>query len=334
MKSNYAAWHIKPEEFSETMSDIEKLRFFARYAILAPSGHNTQPWAFSATKDSLILTIDEGRKLPHSGVQANEPYVSIGACIESLVSAAKGYGYLVDLNYDLTGTFAAKFSLGSRIKPESAIPAAITQRVSNRNHYSKTNLSAKVISELADNSLKDVSLTVLSAHEDLEFIADQTDLATHRTFGDKEFRAELSKWVRNNKTKKHDGMPGFVQGIPTPPSMIGRHIVKHINVSKDQSKKDSQRILNSANLIIVSAKNQKKQSLINAGRAYSRICILASEKSIASSGIGTAAIDPTSQAEIIKKFKIDGHPIAILRLGVSKSGARHSPRWPLEKVSK
>src|SRR5690606_3392640 len=42
----FAPWAIDPSEFPEGGSVGEQLAFLLRYAVLAPSTHNTQPWRF------------------------------------------------------------------------------------------------------------------------------------------------------------------------------------------------------------------------------------------------------------------------------------------------
>lgn len=46
---NYSAWTIDPADFPHARSDGEKLAFFVRYAILAPSGHTDHLWVDSAS---------------------------------------------------------------------------------------------------------------------------------------------------------------------------------------------------------------------------------------------------------------------------------------------
>ena len=329
---NYSAWQINENDFSHAASEIDKLNFFARYAILAPSGHNTQPWEFQDSGDKLVLSANMTRVLPYSGVQANEPYVSLGACIETLVLAGSGLGYQVNVHFTLKRNSIAQFSLGKKIKPDPSLLPAILDRVSNRYLYDTENLPDSTLKAVTTNNFSDISVKVLSAEDEIGYVARETDLATHRIFGDKHFRLELSKWVRNNRTKQYDGMPGFVQEIPTPPSMLAKHIIKRINVSKDQSKKDTKRIIASANLIFVNIKNESLQALIDGGRIYARICVLAQQQQLATSGLGTAIIDPQSRTEIIKRFKLDGKPIAIIRIGKAAKQARHTPRWTLPHV--
>ena len=128
-------------------------------------------------------------------------------------------------------------------------------------------------------------------------------------------------------------MPGYVQDISTPPSMIAKHVMKRVDVSKGQAKKDAKRIIHTPNLVIVTVKNSSKEALLNAGRTYAQVCVLAQQHDIASSGSGAAIIDPIARKEVVSRFKLPGKPIAIIRLGKASKPAKHTPRWPLAKVS-
>lgn len=331
-KKNYSAWHINAQTFSDVWPDSKKLEFFARYAILAPSGHNTQPWHFNLSQQSLTLKNNPGRHLPYSGTKAAEPYISLGTCLETLRLAAKGFGYRIRINYVLHNNVIAVVTLAGKEIADPTLPLSIVHRSSNRNYYETENLPPEMLNGFTQTDLKNATTYLVSDREDIVFIANQTKLATIAIMSDSKFRLELSKWVRNNLTKQHDGMPGFVQGIPTPPSMIARHIIKRLNISKDQAKKDSNRVINSANLVIIMIKGQNEESFVDAGRVYAQICILAQNKGVASSGIGAAVINPETKQAIKTYFKLEYEPVAIIRLGKTSKQARHTPRWSLHQV--
>jgi hypothetical protein len=331
-KVNYAAWHVSPSEFSKDLPDIKKLQFFAKYAILAPSGHNTQPWRLSQADNTLLLKADYSRLLPYSGVLAKEPYVSLGSFLGVFELAAKGLGYKVAIKYELKDDLIATIRLAGQTAADPSLLEAITHRVSNRNFYKTDPVHDSYLTEITRSEFKNVSTLVISDRDDIAYIADLTTQATLTTFADKEFRAELSKWVRNNLTRQHDGMPGFVQGIPTPVSMFAKHAVKNLDISKDQAKKDSTRILHSGNLAVISIENPTEAALLDGGRVYAQICVLAQLHGFATTGAGAAIIDPETTQEMIKKFKLPGKPIAIIRLGTATKAAKHAPRWPLSKL--
>jgi hypothetical protein len=333
LRENYSAWHITAEEFSENWTNAEKLSFFAKYAILAPSGHNTQPWRFAYSGQTLLLKADYNRQLPYSGIQANEPYVSLGACLGTLELAARGFGYKVEIEYILSERVAASVTLSKKIPADSSLLDAIAHRVSNRSYYETNSLPETLINSFTKSEFKNASTYLISRKDDIAYIADLTTQATHATMGDKAFRAELSKWVRNNATRQYDGMPGFVQGIPTPISMFAKHIIKRVDVSKDQAKKDSGRVIHSGNLVIITTHNSSKEALLDGGRLYAQICVLAQQKNVATTGVGAAIIDPATRKKIVTRFKLPGKPIAIIRLGKTNKHARHTPRWPLTRVT-
>lgn len=333
VKINYAAWHINPKDFSENFSDLRKLQFFARYAVLAPSGHNTQPWHFSSQGQTLLLKANTGRHLPHSGTAAAEPHISLGCCLETLCLAAEGFGYGLSVDYDVQEGVAAAITLDKRVTPDQSLLAAITKRTSNRNPYEPAPLANSVLAGLAHTSdLPKVSARPITDRDEIAFLADQTQHATHAIMTEQEFRTELSKWVRSNVSKQYDGMPGFAQGMPTPPSLIAKHIIKNVDISKSQAKKDAGRILQSPALLLITAEDPGTKEFLNAGRLYARICIRAQQAGLATSGVGAAAIDPSTRQAIQQHFKLTDRPIALIRLGVATKKARHTPRWPLQKV--
>ncbi len=242
---NYAAWEIDASEYSEDWDDMAKLRFFCRYAVLAPSSHNTQPWRFSHRDRALIVKHDHRRLLGYSGPMAAEPHVSLGSCLETLRLAAQGFGHRVAVDYDPSAGPVATAVLSGRVDAEASLPSAIVRRTSNRHRYKLEQLSTTLLDQVTSNDLQDAQPHVVTEASDIAFLADQTEVATRQIMSDPQFRAELSDWVRSNITKRFDGMPGFVQGMPTPPSLIARQIIKRVDISKGQAKKDAGRIVNS-----------------------------------------------------------------------------------------
>ncbi|HEY0867927.1 MAG TPA: nitroreductase family protein, partial [Fimbriimonas sp.] len=62
----------------------EKLRSLLRYAVYAPSTHNTQPWIFKLSEDAVEVYADRGRALTHLDPDRREMTMSIGAAIDHL----------------------------------------------------------------------------------------------------------------------------------------------------------------------------------------------------------------------------------------------------------
>ncbi len=54
-------WKIDKESFPKRSKMEEKIKFLLKYAILAPSLYNTQPWQFKINKNKLTITLDPSR---------------------------------------------------------------------------------------------------------------------------------------------------------------------------------------------------------------------------------------------------------------------------------
>lgn len=333
VKQNYRPWYINPEDFSANWNALKKLQFFVKYAVLAPSGHNTQPWRFGHEGQTLRLEFDSSRHLAYSGSLAAEPHVSLGACLEVLRLAALGFGYELKIKYVMQAELIATIQLGAPTQADPSLLSAICHRASNRSFYKDEPLAKTAIDQLLTNELKEASLLAVTDKATIRYLAEETKIATEVIMSDPQFRAELSVWVRNNHTKQVDGMPGFVQGMPTPPSMIAKHVIKHLDISKGQAKKDSARVLNSPAVILVSAHQFSPQAFMEVGRLYARVCVLAQQAGLATNGVGAATIDPEAKLRIKNKLHLDYLPTALIRLGHATKPARHTPRRDPAKLT-
>lgn len=333
-RKNYSAWHIDATKFSDRWSPLHKLEFFARYAVLAPSGHNTQPWLFATDGESLVLHVNPERKLPFSGELAAEPYISIGACLEIFHLAATGFGYAVNTDYLMDGTSIVKLSLGKRTTPRPELLKAITHRVSNRSLYKSAPPSPDTLAAITKHRFGHASLHLVTDKEGIDYLAEKTLEATAEIMTEQAFRDELSKWVRNNVTRQHDGMPGFVQGMPTPPSLLAKHIVRRFDISKGQSKLDAKRVKATPIVALLCAKDDNPRSYLEVGRLYARISVQAAQIGVNTSGISAATVSQTTKKAIAKHLSLPSLPTALMRIGYATAPARHTPRWPLEFVRK
>ena len=91
------AWSIDPDAISRhTDPPREQLAFLVRYAVLAPSGHNTQPWRFVLSDTHVDVVADTSRALHMVDPHDREMTMSCAAAAETLLAALRAFG--------LTGT--------------------------------------------------------------------------------------------------------------------------------------------------------------------------------------------------------------------------------------
>lgn len=85
-------WNLRESDYPYSGTPDEQLRFLLGYAILAPSGHNSQPWRFRIEDGSILLFADPGRGLPVVDPEGRELAISCGAALEHLLIAVRHFG--------------------------------------------------------------------------------------------------------------------------------------------------------------------------------------------------------------------------------------------------
>jgi nitroreductase len=91
--SSSEAWELCASDFPSDGTSRERLAFLLRYALLAPSTHNTQPWGFTLGPDRILLFRDRSRWLQVADPTQRELHLSVGCAMENLLIAARAFGY-------------------------------------------------------------------------------------------------------------------------------------------------------------------------------------------------------------------------------------------------
>src|ERR1041385_7649236 len=93
MNAPLDAWNVSADDFPVDGTSEEKLWFLIRYAVLAPSTHNTQPWLFRIHGNVLELFADDSRALPVIDPDHRELIISCGAALFHLRVAIEYFGH-------------------------------------------------------------------------------------------------------------------------------------------------------------------------------------------------------------------------------------------------
>ena len=84
---------LERHEFPSRGHPIEKLAYLLRYAIKAPSSHNSQPWRFRLVDDSVELFADRSRALPVVDPDDRELLMSCGAALFTFRVAIRHHAF-------------------------------------------------------------------------------------------------------------------------------------------------------------------------------------------------------------------------------------------------
>lgn len=339
LKLTLDPWQVVETDFPLDGTTTEKLKFLLNYAILAPSGHNTQPWLFDIVDEKIELYADKSRALPIADPENRELTISCGAALFNLRLAIRHFGYrdVVELfpepqHPDLL----ASIRIGSKIivkTEEHLLFRAIPKRFTNRLPFTHRQLPESLISELHS--------VTCSQHTWLNVVPKriQPDVIELITEGDRLqmanplFRQELAKWIRSGNSSSHDGIPAYAQGINerldalTP---LMSFTVRSFDIGKSQSGKD-RRLAEQALLVVLNSRYDTPQDWLATGEALQHLLLTARVADVWASFFNQPIQNPELRSRLKALFPQNGYPQILLRLGYGKD-IKPTPRRPVEEV--
>lgn len=339
MKENYKAWDIKIDDFYKITDEKEKLKFLLNFAVLAPSSHNSQPWKFKFNSNSIEVFLDEKRKLIHADKNNRQAYISIGCAIENIKIAANYFGWetRIILPEDQLDDYLTIINLESKIsnivsQPDNLI-FSISKRVTNRNKYSKNLPPVDFISKIKAYSNNEIKVFVVTDKKKINQISDVVLNASVVSMESKDFRRELSQYVKNNLTNSSLGIPAFSMAIPTPVSFFVPTILKHLNMAK-LSRKGDEKLLkeNTPIMVVIATEKDNKKQWIQSGRIYENIALESTRNGVSTSIWGAPIETGNFYKDLQNILSTNFRPQIFFRVGYSNKSVHKSPRIHMYKV--
>jgi len=318
---------------------MQQLLEFVRHAIMAPSGHNTQPWKFSVKKDCIRIFPDFTRALPVVDPDNRELYISLGCALENLVIAAKHAGYDPEVTYfqasepDECLLVTLKHS---NVTEDNNLFQAISRRHTNRREYNKQRIPSADLKKIESVPTEEgVTSMVLTEPGAIKEIIELVREGNMIQMNDDAFMDEITSWIRfsDSEAELHlDGLTSRAMGRSPAPGWLGRMFMRIFVGAKSQSKTDEKNIQSSSALmVVISVKNDKK-SWIAVGRSFERIALTLTTSNIESAHLN----QPCEVSELKNRLQQhlalgSAHPQLLLRIGYAEPLPR-SPRRPYQQV--
>jgi hypothetical protein len=316
------------------MLDIPKL---IHHAVMAPSGHNTQPWKFRMKGNSILIFPDLSRRLPVVDPLDRELYISLGCALGNLVIAAGNEGYRALVCYSFEGgAISVNLEPADDKANDDWLFNAIPIRQSTRRLYDEQSIPEADVERLASLPLEQgVSAVFVTDPEKIEEIIELVKEGNSIQTNDRNFMQELISWIRFNEAEANlyrDGLSLKAMGNPSLPRLIGKLFMKFFLNAKGQSKKDEKYIRSSSALMVILSENDDMDSRINTGRSFERLALCATALGIKNAHIN----QPCEVPELKKKLQNilsagSMHPQLLLRLGYAESLPK-SLRRPVSDV--
>ncbi|HAQ02829.1 hypothetical protein A2467_01050 [Candidatus Nomurabacteria bacterium RIFOXYC2_FULL_36_8] len=342
MANNYDAWKVSVTDFEEQKSDYDKLLFFLRFGILAPSSHNSQPWEFQIDVEKLSINVFKSkvRVLPVGDPNDDLSYVSIGCTVENIVVTADYFGYTVSVVYEENPQIELCAILQftqdhSKSIDSSHLIHQIKRRIVNRGKYEQRNLPDEFLEKIQKFSTTDHKVVLIQDSQTIADIGKIANYASIQLMSSYLFRRELSTHVKNNFTESYVGIPAFGMQIPGILSLIVPNLIKLFNMDKFSEKQNTALFTKyTPEIIVLTSKNNTKKDKLIIGRMYQNIALNAISQDIKTSPWGSVSVYSESNKELQKVLNTEFYPEFLFRIGYNNKDPHHSPRLLVNSVIK
>jgi len=327
-------WIIDEADFYELETYEQQMQFLLRYAILAPSGHNTQPWSFRIADDSVEVFADYSRRLLIVDRDDRELLMSIGAAITNFRVAAAHFGFETTVAYEPSTEETlpvATILVHETCGPDNALATlfpAIRKRHTNRQAYDEEPLDPTLLQTIFDVVDENPTLQVL-ATRDKQRVADCVETAERTLMSRPAYRAELAGWIGAGERK--DGLSVEALGMPRMLSGIAPWLIRTFDAGELQARRDLE-LTRSASMLLVLTADDDRISLVKAGEILERLLLTITACGLQYSFLNAAVEDDASREALRTIAGSTQPPQILLRIGSAAVAAPGTQRRPVEAV--
>jgi hypothetical protein len=251
------------------------MRELVRYATLAASGHNAQPWTFLVSENQVEIHPDFSRRLPAVDPGDRELWISLGCALENLTLAALKAGLEPEIDYP-TNTNFINIRLRPRKAVENPLVEAIPTRQNTRNEYDGRSIVSTERNQLMSIPLEPgISLRQFDGTSETEKLLEYIAAGNHIQFSDRQFMEELVQWIRFDKREALatlDGLYSRCMGSPPVPRWLGKRVVQG-TAAKTQSDLDAKMLRSSAGAVAIASDTDTKNAWVRTGQVYQRLAL-------------------------------------------------------------
>ncbi|PJZ52094.1 Acg family FMN-binding oxidoreductase [Leptospira adleri] len=330
---------IRTKSFPDLSDRNGKMLDLIRYATLAPSGHNSQPWKFSLKENTIRIFPDFNRRLPAVDPDDRELYISLGCALENLLIASEQAGYIPEVEYfparEEKECIQVILKKGISKKNETLF-RAIPLRQSTRNEYDGKSLSSFELNRLDEaRKAKTIQRFVLTDKKRIEPLIEYVKEGDRIQISNPEYYKELKEWIRFNESEaiaRGDGLATRCTGNPSVPRWIGEILMDAVVSGKSQGDSDEKLIRSSSGMVVFTSRKNDRESWIEVGRAFEQWTLLATSLNVKSAFMNQPAELPGLRSQLAEYLGIGKEfPQLLVRFGYSQP-MPNSPRRPLDQV--
>ncbi|MEW6277099.1 MAG: nitroreductase family protein [Candidatus Eremiobacterota bacterium] len=328
---------IRPDHFPPPERRREQLEYLVRYAVLAPSGHNSQPWRFALRADGVEVLADSGRLLTVADPFQRELLISCGAALYHLRLA----GVCLGLPLAVTPVLRDERLAAATVAPPpppcpywrpqfEAIPYRRTDRRRFSGDVSESSL--KVLQNVLEPGFPigfpayagPVRLLLIRDEEERTQVADRVEAAALEQWADRQYRQEVADWIRSN------GRDGLTLGLPGWLSWFPRLVLRWTNPGKSLAHDDAGLVEEGPVIAVLSSDGDSRADWLATGECLAALLLSARAEGLNGSFFHQPLQLPAHRKQLAEHLG-QPYPQVLLRLGRAM-GTKPAPRRPVNEL--
>jgi iron-sulfur cluster repair protein YtfE (RIC family) len=313
---------VDAKDFPARGSDAAKLAYLVRYAVQAPSSHNSQPWLFHLDGDTIYLYADRSRALPVVDPDDRALVISCGAALLNLRVAARHFGH--QLRFELLPDPGDEDVLARAELLPAELPAyeekllfwAISHRRTNRHVFEPRPMPPELAPLLTAAAEQEGAwLAPITDETERHALADLVADGDRRQLEDRRFRRELAAWLHRKHSKTQDGMPAYAYGVPAILSNAGPFTVRSFDLGRGVAARDRKLVEHSPVLFVLGTDEDEVVDHMRAGQALERVLLRATQEDVAASFLNQPVEVPELRHSVSELAGRRGNAQLVLRMG-------------------
>jgi nitroreductase len=307
---------------------------FIRYATLAASGHNTQPWRFRLGTGQIDILPDFSRRTAIVDPDDHHLFVSLGCAAENLSLAAGASGRAGELHYESANDGSVVFTFGKTTSSDQTLFESIPRRQSTRAMYDGKSVSVTDLHQLAAAAaMPGVDVLIITERERINQLRDLVIAGNSAQLADPAFIRELKSWLRFNPRAamaSGDGLFSAASGSPTLPSWLGPGMFDWAFTAQAENQKYARQIDSSAGLAVFVSQHDDREHWFKTGRSCQRFALQATALGLKHAFINQPVEVPACRQELANLLGLpDRRPDLLMRFGYG-AAMPYSARRPVE----
>jgi hypothetical protein len=289
-------------------------------AILAPSVHNTQPWRFVISNNTLEIHADPTRRLRVLDPTGRQMTISCGCALFNarVTLAAAGYDATVERFPDASRpNLLARLTIPAQPVgwlPLAPLDAVIELRQTNRRRFASDPVPREVVYGLvAAAAAEAAQLFEITSSEQRVVVAELSQEADRYQNSDPAYRAELRAWTTDDPTRR-DGVPALA--VPhvdaganddVPIRDFDTHGVGWLPIETRSSMNQC--------LLLLGTAEDRPAGWLRAGEALEHVLLDVTRQGYAASPLTQIVEIPRTRALLRRELRLDMNPHILMRVG-------------------